>query len=740
MTELYRSRTERNQKDNNTKTAYRSREERKQARKKTSDSKKPIDKKSPLKWILLICLLLGVGSIGAGIAVFFSFIKEAPPIDAAKLKDPLSTKFYDKDGNFIYEYGKERRTKITYEQVPKILEDAFIATEDARFYQHHGVDVKRTMKAIFENVTGDFGAQGGSTITQQVIKNSFLTSEKTLKRKVQEWYLAYQLEKKYTKHEILTIYLNKINLGNRSYGVAAAAKSYYGIEVENLEKLTLSQAAMLAGLSQSPNNYDPSKQENKEAAKQRRDLVLLLMQRHGYITEKQMKKARQVAVTEGIVPKASQQGMPYEAFLDAATNEVEVVLKDIDISTDGLQIYTTLDPKAQTYAENILDSSNVVHYPNERFQAAFAFIDSKTSEVRAIGSGRGEYKATFRGNNFAIQLKRQPGSTFKPIFDYGPAIEHLKWSTYHQLVDEPYQYSNGEPIHNAYTAYKGTISIRDALVESRNIPALKTLQAVGLNKSKEFAQSLGLTFANNQVYESYAIGSNEVSPLEMAGAYGAFANEGVYTKPHFVTKVVLQNGKEKSFKSEAKRVMHDYTAYMITDMMRGVVNASNGTGLAANVPGLDVAGKTGTTNFDEKTSSKFGYPSEATNDSWFTGYTPQYTMAVWTGYVANGENNYQLGDTTKISHVIFKAMMQTFGTDTTRFEQPSSVYNMNNELYIKGEQPDNVPPVAPPPPAPAAVAPPAPPQPQTHGIQGNGHRKGDGGQKAKKGKGKNKHG
>ena len=204
-----------------------------------------------------------------------------------------------------------------------MLEHAFIATEDSHFYEHHGIDFKRTAKAIFVNVTGDFGSQGGSTITQQVIKNSFLSPEKTLKRKVQEWDLAYKLEQEYSKQDILMMYLNKIYLGNRSYGVAAAAKNYYGIEANDLNKLTLAQAAMIAGLTQSPNNYDPTKPENQEAATKRRSIVLSSMLRDGYITEKQMKDASKVPVTEGLVSKKEQQGMPYEAFLDAVVDEVK---------------------------------------------------------------------------------------------------------------------------------------------------------------------------------------------------------------------------------------------------------------------------------------------------------------------------------------------------------------------------------------------------------------------------------
>lgn len=671
---------------------YSSRQERKQAKKRKQNEhrgSKLSKPKSMVKKIILACGLLVIVSAGAGAISFAAMIKDAPKLDPSKLVDPLSTKFYDKDGNFLYEYGKEKRTKITYSQVPKVLEQAFIATEDAHFYEHHGIDIKGTARAIFENLTGHFGSQGGSTITQQVIKNSFLSPQKTIKRKVEEWDLAYQLEQKYSKHEILMMYLNKIYLGNGSYGVAAAAKSYYGLDPNHLKKLTLTEAAMLAGLPQSPSNYDPTKPENLKAATNRRNLVLSSMYKQGYITEKQMQDAMKVSVTAGLVPKSQQTGMPYEAFLDAAVKEVEAKLKGVDISTDGLSIYTTLDPKAQDYADKMMNTNNLIAYPNPQLQGAFVFLDTKTGEVRAIGSGRNDYQASFRGNNFAIDIKRQPGSSFKPIFDYGPAIENFKWSTAHQINDQPTTYSNGQSISNWDHQYHGMLTIRTALQWSYNIPALLTLREVGLDNAKNFAEQLGVTFDQNKVYESNAIGSNTVNPLEMAGAYSAFGNNGVYNQPHFVQKVVFPDGKVVDFTPKPKRVMHDYTAYLVTDMLRTVVNS--GTGTTAKVPGLDVAGKTGTTNFDDKTSAQFGYPENATNDSWFVGYTPQYTMAVWTGYAKNGPGNYMLGSTTKISQQIFKVMMQGFGTDQSSFLQPDDVYRMNNELYIQGGNPADMP-------------------------------------------------
>ncbi|PEC23848.1 PBP1A family penicillin-binding protein [Bacillus cereus] len=673
MSDNYRSRTERNHVKNQ--------------KKETNKEEKPKKKGSFFKKFLIGCLLLGIVGLVAGVSAFFVMIKDAPKLDKSKLVNPLSTKFLDKDGNFFYEYGAEKRTHVTYDQIPKVVENAFLATEDSRFYDHNGIDFKRTTKAVMENITGGFGSQGGSTITQQVVKNYFLTMDKTAKRKVQEWYLSYKLEQQYSKHEILEMYLNKINLGNRSYGIATAAKKYYD---KDLKDLQLHEAAMLAGLPQGPNIYDPTKPENVERATNRRNVVLSLMNRHGYITKEEMNNAMKIPVTEGLLPSSEITEMKYQAFLDAVVKEIEKEYPDVNIGSDGLTIHTTLDQDAQDYADKIMDG-NIIKYPNDQFQGSFVFMDTQSGEVRAIGAGRKESKSTFKGHNMAIDLKRQVGSTMKPIFDYGPAIENLQWSTYHQLNDSEYTYSNGKKIRNATNSYKGDVSLREALKKSLNIPALKTAQAVGLNKSKEFAEGLGMTFNKGEVFESTAIGSNDSSPLELAGAYAAFGNDGVYNKPHFVKEVIFPDGKKKSFKPKEQRAMHDYTAYMITDVLRDVVKpGSGGTGPTAYVSGIDVAGKTGTQNFDESVIKKYGIPADANRDSWFAGYSPQYTMAVWTGYEKDGPENY-IGDrSTKIAQQMFQVMMSKFATDKSRFERPSSVQELNGELYVKGAKKDAI--------------------------------------------------
>ncbi|MDP7978406.1 transglycosylase domain-containing protein [Bacillus sp. WLY-B-L8] len=669
---------------------YRSREERKQVKKQKQEhpkKEKPKKKGSFLRKFLITCLLIGIVTLVAGVSAFFVMVKDAPKLDKAKLEVPLSTKFYDKDGKFLYEYGAEKRTKVTYDQIPKVVENAFIATEDSRFYEHNGIDFKRTTKAIFENVTGGFGSQGGSTITQQVIKNYFLTMEKTTKRKVQEWYLAYKLEQQYSKHEILEMYLNKINLGNRSYGIATAAQNYYGKELKDLK---LNEAAMLAGLPQGPNKFDPTKQENVKAATERRDTVLYLMNRHGYITKQEMDDARKIPVTDGLKPAQEATQMPYPAFIDGAVKELEAADKDVNIGSDGLNIYLTLDTKAQEYADKMLNTEEIINYPDEKFQGAFVFMDTETGEVRALGSGRGENKATFKGQNMAIDMQRQVGSTMKPVFDYGPAIEYKQWSTYHQVDDSTYYYETDRKreVRNFDNGHKGMMSSREALAQSRNVPAVKIANEVGRDKAQAFAEGLGFTFGKDGAVESTAIGSNHSSPLTVAGAYAAYGSGGVYHKPHFVTKVVYPDGKEVNYTQKGKRVMKDSTAYMVTDMMRSVVKS--GTGKAANIPSLDVAGKTGTTNYDAKQLRDYDFPASASPDSWFAGYTPQYTMAVWTGYNKQSEG-YIDKNSSVIAQRLFKAMMSEFGSDTSRFEMPSSVERIGSELYVKGAKKDDVP-------------------------------------------------
>ena len=653
---------------------YNSREERKrqQAQKKTKSKKKAPKNSAPLwKKILLIVLAIGIVGMVAGGITFAVIVSGAPPLDEQKLKDSFSSKIYDVNGDEITEFGQVKRTYVPYEDIPKALEEAVLATEDARFYEHHGVDVIRLGGALVANIQEGFGAEGGSTITQQVIKNSLLTTDKTISRKVQEVWLAFQLEQKYSKQEILEMYLNKIYFPGNIYGVAKAAESFYG---KDLSKLELHEAAMIAGLPQSPNNYNP--RTNPESAEKRRNIVLSLMAKHGFISEAEANEAKKVPVQSTLV-EPTEKANPYHAFVGEVIQEIKEKT-DIDAGSAGLQIYTTLDPKAQETVESVLNG-DVINFRNDELQAGISLIDTKTGEVRAIGGGRNQ---PVGGYNYATDTRRQPGSVIKPVLDYGPAIEHLKFkSTYDQIEDAPYTYSDGTPINNWDRRHMGQMSIRQALALSRNIPALKALQAVGLEKAQAFAQGLGIPL--EEIYEPYAVGgfTSGVSPMQMAGAFSAFGNNGIFIEPHTVKKIVLSDGTEINLTPEPKAAMSDYTAFMITDMMKSVVDY--GTGTAVKIPGVNIAGKTGTTNFDQKQKAEYNVPSGAAKDAWFVGYNPTYTAAVWTGYNINKESERVYLDSSdqKLARAMFKEIFSVIADgDDSDFEQPDSVVKRAVEI------------------------------------------------------------
>jgi penicillin-binding protein 1A len=644
--------------------------------KNTKETKKTKPIRKFFKNIFIFAFFIGLlGIVGSGFA-FYSFVKDAPELDMANLKDPLSSRIYDRDGKLIYELGTQKRTKVSYDEIPVVVRNAFIATEDVRFFEHYGIDLKRIIGAVIANVTDGFGAEGASTITQQVVKNSFLTPEKSIQRKVQEQWLSLQIERKLTKEQILEIYLNKIYFANRAYGVAKAAETYFG---KKLDELELHEAAMLAGMPQSPNNYDPFR--HPEAAEKRRNIVLTLMAKHGFISQIEADQAKNIPVELSLV-KSKLDTEPYKAFVDRVIDEVQSVTKemgDLDISSSGLEIYTTMDASAQKIVEQILDTDEYkdIQYPNEHFQSGLVLLDTETGEIRAIGGGRKQ--KVERAFNYATDIKRQPGSTIKPIIDYGPAIEYLDFtSTYHQIVDEPYTYSSGDKISNWDNKYWGQMSIRKALAFSRNIPALKTIQTVGLDRARDFASGLGIPL-NENIFESHAIGGFDgVSPLDLAGAYASFGNEGIYNAPHTVTKIIFSDETEINLKPKPEVAMSEHTAFMVTDMLESVVKY--GTGTAANVSNLTIAGKTGTTNFDRETKQRFNI-SNGVPDIWFVGYTPELTLSIWTGYDKTTEENYISGSQKGIAKKIFKHVMENVSTEKgeKQFVQPNSVIKVGVE-------------------------------------------------------------
>ena len=683
-------------------------EDRKRERRGSNETK-PKKKKGWFKRIFLTFLILGLALFVTGVSLFAYYASSAPELDEELLKYPLSSEFYDVNGELFAKLGEEKRTFVAYEDIPQEMIDAIIATEDVRFYEHFGMDIWRLGGAVVANFRDGFGAQGASTITQQVVKNSFLKNEKKLKRKAQEAWLAFKLERAYSKEEIFEMYFNRMLMSGTVYGFGTAAKHFYGKE---LNELTLGEMAQLAGMPQSPNNYNPF--TNPEKAEKRRDIVLSLMVQHGKITQADADEAKKVSVAESVLSEEARDetvNMKYPAFVSYVLDELREN-GDYDLLSEGIKVYTTLDPKAQETVENVMNNND--NFPTEKIQAGVAVVDTKTGAIRAIGGGR-NYGTNLLLNRASQIGGRSPGSTAKPLVAYGPAIENLKWSTGETTVDERMNYPNSnQVITNWDNKYNGTMTIRQALYTSRNVPAVKTLIEVGTDKSKAFLNKLDIHPKN--VYPSSALGPEiDVTPVQMAAAYAAFGNNGVFTKGHSITKIVYRDGEtSKSYDYTPKVAMSDYTAYMITDILRDTVsNLSGASAPNAQVSGVDIAGKTGTSNYSSKHFKEYDLPNSAVPDSWFAGYTSDYSITIWSGY-----DNYFEPITTwperRLPQTLFKSIMSGLvkvnGTPS-QFKKPSSVveatievgtnpvqlaseYTPSNlkrtELFVKGTQPTKV--------------------------------------------------
>ncbi|MDL4841200.1 transglycosylase domain-containing protein [Aquibacillus rhizosphaerae] len=625
--------------------------------------------------LCLVCL------VGSG-SIFAYYASQAPEINEEALIDPIPSEILDKNGNVVARLGTKHRELIEYEDLPSQVEQAVLATEDERFYDHYGIDPIRLGKAVLANITEGYGSEGASTITQQVIKRSFLTSEKTLERKAKEAWLAIKFEQNYSKKEILEFYLNKTYYSDNIYGIETAAHYYYN---KSLDELSLAQVALLAGIPQSPNNYNPY--DSPEKAEERRNIVLSLMHQHNKISHEQMEKAQQVSVTKGIVDRSSEErthltkDKGFDAFIDHVIDQLDEQ-GDYNIYEEGLRIHTTLDPKAQAHVEKILDTEEVINYPNDKpFQAGITLLDTQTGAIRAIGGGRNYGSEVKRGFNFAIDNQRQPGSVIKPILVYAPAIEKNKWSTAHIIDDEPIEYEDGGEPANWDGEFKGDITIREALWDSRNIPAIKVFNETGHDYATEFAKGLGMNFNGETLYESAAIGgmTTGTSSMEIAGAYAALGNEGGYNEPYVIKKIEFRDGSSKEYSTKKNTAMDNSTAFMVTDMLKEVVKNPQATGTTAAVPGVEVAGKTGTTNYTDEYMKANDIAEGGTPDSWFAGYTTEYTAAIWTGY--KDRKHPLTNNETRISQKIFSNLMEkvTNEEDNTDFNKPNDIVELDIE-------------------------------------------------------------
>ena len=665
--------------ENNTEQT-RSSQHRHTKKKAPASSKKKLWKK-----ILIGIAAFVTVAIIAIVAIFAYYGATAPTIQASDLEGATETKILDKDGELIYSLGGEKRDLITSEQVPQLLKDAITSIEDKRFYSHMGIDPIRIAGSFLRNAKAGQITQGGSTITQQLVKLAVFSTKKedqTYKRKIQEIMLALQLERNYSKEQILTYYLNKVYMANNVYGFGTASHYYFNKE---LSDLTLPQVALLAGMPQAPNSYDPY--ANADQAKERRDLVLYSMKENGKITKEQYDQAVATPVTEGLIAhdnsvNSNDKALVYDSFVTMVLKEVQEKT-GLDPYNDGLTIETTIDSKAQQRLYDIVNTNDYIQYVNDKIQNAVVMLDTKTGAVRAVNGGRKQ--TTLLGYNRVTDNSRSTGSTIKPVIDYGPAIEYLNYSTGQTIMDKRTTYSNGVELNNWDFSHKGAMTLRTALVYSRNTTALQTFKAVGETNIKSFLNNLDIQIKNDgqdYLVESNSIGA-DISPIKMAAAYATFGNYGTYSKPYTVRKVTTRDGQVTEFKPEQKQAMKDSTAYMITDVLKD--SFKYGFATQATIPGLPTAAKTGSSNYTVEQKRAMGASDyeDIIPDSWFIGYSTDYTISAWTGY----DNPYEQGggvDTTEqeYSRMIYYYLMKYMAESSSGDDwvQPDSVVKQQIEI------------------------------------------------------------
>ena len=644
--------------------------------------------------VLLAGFILAILAAGGLVAYYVS---SAPALTEEALTATTSSKIYDKDGALIADLGAEKRSNASIQEIPTDLVNAIVAIEDQRFFNHRGVDVIRIVGAFLNNLTSS-NLQGGSTLDQQFIKLTYFSTssdDQTIKRKIQEAWLAMQLERRNTKQEILTYYVNKVYMSNGNYGMKTAASAYYGKE---LKDLSIAQAALLAGMPQAPNQYDPYTQP--EAAQARRDIVLSEMLEEKYISQEQYDVAVATPVTDGLQPLKNTAAYPLymDNYLKEVIEEVEEKT-GYNLLTTGMDVYTNVDTAAQQQLWNIYNTDEFVYYPDNIFQVASTVVDVSNGRVVAQLGARNQATNVSFGVNQAVETNRDFGSTMKPITDYAPALKNgVYTSTADTIVDGPYNYpGTTTPVYNYEKGYYGAMTLKGAIQYSRNIPAIKALEATGLDKALEYLNSIGIDYP--ELLYSNAISSNTTvsdqkygaSSEKMAAAYAVFANGGTYYKPQYVNKVVFTDSTTMEFAPEGSQVLSPEISYMMTDMLKSVL--TYGTGSNAAVSGVPLAGKSGTSNYaDEEVASILASNAAANSSSVvapdhnFVGYSTKYAMAVWTGYTNRTTPILDSGNL--VATDVFRSMMAYLNPveTATDWQMPSGLYRYGSYLYLSNAQ------------------------------------------------------
>ncbi|WHY03535.1 PBP1A family penicillin-binding protein [Neobacillus sp. DY30] len=590
-------------------------------------------------------IIAGVITALCGLLVINIFIWSS---DVSKLNKPAPqpTIIYDQNGEIASKISNSSIEGVSIKQISEDMVHAVVATEDQRFYKHKGINYFGIMKAFFKNmVSGDIVA-GGSTVTQQLAKNAFLTHERTYTRKVKELIITKKIERTYSKDEIMERYLNQIYFGEGAWGIQRAAKTYFGKEAS---ELTLSESATLAGLIKAPSILSPFK--NMEKSMERRDLVLSLMEQEGYISAQDVQKAKEqpVVLNEENVEDKYDGKYPY--YVDHIIEEAmtKYKLTKNEVLSGGLHIYTELNPTFQKATEEVYLNENLfpASQNDQLLQSGAIFINPENGGIQALVGGRGEH--TLLGFNRATQLVRQPGSTMKPLAVYTPALEK-GYEVFDLLQDRPLNIGGYQP-KNFDKKYRGEVTMYDAVVNSYNVPPVWLLNEIGLEQGTKSVKRFGITLQDEDFSLGIALGGMHegTSPLLMAQAYTAFANDGTMAEAHSIQKIEDADGKViAKWKNKSTKVTEPEIAQKITYMLKGVVE--EGTGKKAFIEGFDIAGKTG--------STQLPFANEAgTKDHWFVGYTPNVVGAVWLGYDQTDETHYLGTSSSGTTPVIFKEIL-----------------------------------------------------------------------------------
>lgn len=592
-------------------------------------------------------LLLGLIVLAMGVSGWFGLRMLVAAQDVTELDEPLpaATMLFDENGEEAVVISLNEIEPVTYEEIPQHMIHAIVAVEDKRFYEHEGMDVWGIGRALMQNATAGQTVQGGSTITQQLAKNVFLSHERTWKRKWNEVLLAQKIEDQYSKEQIMTMYLNQIYFGEGAWGIKRAAEVYYG---KPASELTQAEAALLAGLVKAPSVLSPYKRP--EQAVERRNLVLSLMKNQGYIGQQEY----ELAVKEPLTLRESRpnrsDAIQYPYYTDQVIREAINVygLTENDVLHGGLRIYTTLNPGMQQAAEKAFanDSLFPQSMGDQLIQGGVVLTDPRDGGIKAVVGGRG--KQPFRGFNRAVQLRRQPGSTIKPLAVYTPALES-GFRPDSRIQDEPVRFGTYEP-RNVDQKFHGNVTLYEALIQSYNIPAVKLLNEMGIGQGIDAATRFGLPLEAEDRTLGLALGGMQhgVSPLHMAEAFGTFANDGNRIQSHTILRIEAADGSILAERKNepATKVTSSEIAQLMTAMLKGVVE--QGSGKSAAITGREVAGKTGTTEMP-------GVAGGA-RDNWFVGYTPQLVGAVWLGY-DNPDASHYLTTSSKAAAVVFQEIM-----------------------------------------------------------------------------------